>query len=195
MDIIELNRYNALIMKIKSAVEMQNCTRIFNEDPEQIISRFHINTLYEEFRLHDFYLLPTFNNDEMYFGTLAVVYSIQKGKTEEKTTEIQSFVLKKLERNYETMLIKPESLQDKIMDIFIKDDIDFSDYPDFSKKYYFIAKNKDLALKFATAKRIDLITEQDKIIVEISGDFLFAKYARKITEKDCKLLIRFINLI
>lgn len=195
MNTIELNNYNKIIERIKNSFEMEACTQFAGIEPMQLMSRFYSNALYDEYLIHDFYHLTAFTNEKMFFGTLAVVQEQSRDKGVEKITEFQCFALKELESNYETMLIRPESFQDKMLDLFVKGDIDFPDFPDFSNKYYFIARNKDLAHKFATASRLHLISLQDKIFIEVSGNLLFARFTRKINERDCKKIVEFINLI
>jgi len=196
MDIISINSYNALLEKLKSDYGLEQCNKISGENPDDIVSRFLITKLHEEFTAHDCYLVPNFSNDNIYFGALAIGYKIySKGKTLTESTELHCFVIKELPSTHEAMLIRPETIADKILDFVTKSDTDFADFPEFSSKYYFIAKNKEEAIRFANNVRLQAITYQDRVTIEINKNLLYATYDRIITETDCKSIIEFAKKI
>ena len=58
-----------------------------------------------------------------------VTYSIPSGKYNLGASELQLIGLKKLDKNYANILIKPETMEDKVSEWFPKVEIDFKDFP------------------------------------------------------------------
>jgi|GEM_PF-4442532 len=196
MDIFTINNYNSLLENLKLTYRLETCSKILGENPDEIISLFLISKIYEEFTVHDCYCIPNINNDNIYFGALAIGYKVyEKGKLSTMATELHCFIIKELSSTFANMLIRPETIADKILDIISKSDIDFEDFPDFSSKYCFLSKNKDEARRFANNVRLQAISEQDRINIEINKNLLYATYDRIITAEDCKNIIEFAKKI
>jgi len=53
--------------------------------------------------------------------------------------------------------LRPENISDKIAAKFGFNDIDIEQYPEFSKKYYLLGKNKAEVLSFFTPERINYL--------------------------------------
>ena len=122
-----------------------------------------------------------------------VSYSLRNGKFNIENTEPQLIGYKKLDNNYGHILIRPETLEDKISGLFIKTEIDFKNYPEFSSRYYFAGDNELSANSFATSRRLELMEKQRELLVEVTGDILISKFSRVITSDDCNSMIGFIR--
>jgi len=104
-------------------------------------------------------------------------------------------VAKKLDKAYGRIIIRPETLLDKVSEWFNRLEMDFKYHKKFSAKYYFLAQDKDLGVQFASEQRLELMFQMDKIQVEIIDDQLIAKFSRPANGKDMLSLIRFIESI
>ena len=122
-----------------------------------------------------------------------VTYSIPSGKYNLGASELQLIGFKKLDKNYANILIKPETMEDKVSEWFTKVEIDFKDFPKFSSAYYFLAEHEQSGYSFATANRLNSIENQRELFIEIAGDILVSKYTRKLNEDDFKSMLKFIE--
>lgn len=137
-------------------------------------------------------------SDSMYDTFIIIVgvaYSITRGKYPAKYSETQIIGIKKLNRNYGHIFIKPETFEDKISELFVKSEIDFADYPKFSFRYFCVTDNEVKAKLFATPDRLKRIENQNEIIIEVNEDVLISKFSRIITYVDCNSMIEFIKNI
>jgi hypothetical protein len=77
--------------------------------------------------------------------------------------------------DYEHTLLKNESLKDKIIDFFIKQDIDFKEDKEFSKIFYIVSKNTETVKSYFTEEmRQALLKFKDNnIIVEFKDNKIY----------------------
>lgn len=126
---------------------------------------------------------------------IAIRYYIHSGKYGNNGSDIQVIGLKKLDKNYGHILIRPETFEDKISELVIKTEIDFKDSPKFSSKYFFVSDDRFLAEQFATTPRLTLIEQQHELVLEVIGDQLIARFPRKLHDQDFESMISFIRNI
>lgn len=69
------------------------------------------------------------------------------------------FIKITLNKNWGKALIRPETVQDKIRELFIKEEIDFKSHKTFSENYYVLAKNK---LSFIENMNNDILSFLEK---------------------------------
>ena len=124
-----------------------------------------------------------------------VGYDLLSGKHNLGDYEPQLIGLKKLDKNYGSIIIRPETLEDKLAEFFTKAEIDFKDYPKFSSKYYFLSDDKPLGYSFATNDRLTLIEQQREVYIEIKGDMLISKYMRILNAEDFSSMLDLIKKI
>lgn len=115
------------------------------------------------------------------------------GKRYVLDNELQLIGLKKLDRNYGHIIIRPETFEDKINELFNKQEIDLKEFPKFSSRYYFLAKDEFSAHSFAIPKRLELIEAQKEVLMEVMEDVLLVRYARKLNEEDLESMIQLIK--
>lgn len=126
---------------------------------------------------------------------LKVHYSSRSGKFAYDGEDIQLVVTKKLDRDYGRIIIRPETLLDKVSEWFNPLEMDFKYHKKFSSKYYFLAEDKALGQQFATEHRLEMMFQMDKIQVETIDDRLIAKFSRPANQKDLLSLAKFIESI
>jgi len=100
-----------------------------------------------------------------------------------------------LDQDFGKVYLRPESLGDKINDLFAKVDIDFAKFPKLSKKYFITTENKEL---FASNVSDDLLSaiEQSEIPeFEIVGNVLLGRFCMPYTEEINQQLLTFLHAI
>jgi len=195
MNLIGLNTFNHILEEIKNKYSLVQDLTPFGLDYNKIINLFLTSKTYDNCYIHDCYIIANSSEKESFFGAIAIEYKSLEAKRTVIVTELQCFALKKIEGNFSNILIRPENLLDKIIDIFSHTDIDYPDFPEFSKKYLFLARNKVQGKLFATTNRLSLISKQNEILIEIQESLLFAKYLRNINREDCQQIIEFIKAV
>jgi len=123
-----------------------------------------------------------------------ITYPIPSTKTAQYITDLQVVAVKFLEDDYGEIQIRPETFEDKIREFFKSIELDFPDFPEFSKKYYFITENKDLARKFAKPKLLELLEKIDGIFIQVKGRILVAKFNSIANITNCKALLDLIEV-
>jgi hypothetical protein len=85
--------------------------------------------------------------------------------------------------------IRKETLADKIVDVFAKVDIDFSEYPNFSKNYYVVGENPDHVKKYLPRILLESLETIEDMTIEISGNWGLLRSEKNLTEKLLLLLM------
>jgi hypothetical protein len=132
---------------------------------------------------------------DTYIIIVGVAYSLTKGKYSARYSETQIIGLKKLNRNYGHIFIRPETFEDKVSELFVKSEIDFPDFPKFSFRYYCLADDEIKAKSFANPDRLRCIEKQNEILIDVNGDVLIAKFSRIITNDDFNCMLEFVKNI
>jgi hypothetical protein len=168
-----------------------------SDSENEILSYLNNSLLMKEYDAFQIHKLAKFSdsNYETYIIIIEVDYSISRGKYPSRFTENQIIGLKKLNRAYGNIFIRPETFEDKVSKLFIKSEIDFPDYPKFSLRYFFTADTEFNAKLFATSERLKCIEKQNEIKIVVNEDVLISKFSRIITYEDCTSMIEFIKSI
>lgn len=124
-----------------------------------------------------------------------LTYINTKGKFRYRLHEVQLIGLKKLNQNYGHLFIRPETFEDKVLEIFTRQELDFKQFPTFSSKYFFLTNDEPNGRFFATDARLNLIEKQYEIQIEVSKDLLITKYSKKFNAEDFQNMIAFLQRI
>ena len=124
-----------------------------------------------------------------------LTYISTKGKFRYRLNEVQLIGLKKLNQKFGHLFIRPETVEDKVLEIFTRQELDFKQFPTFSSKYYFLSNDESNGRFFATDTRLNLIEKQHEIQIEVSEDLLIAKYSKKFNAEDFQNMITFLQKI
>lgn len=98
-----------------------------------------------------------------------------------QVTEWEFFGLVNLTKDYGSVYIRPETIADKITELIFPVEIDFSDNPEFSKKYYVLASNEEHLRKQVSQKFLDCIQQFDDLEIEIHGSTLMARTRKPVS--------------
>jgi hypothetical protein len=130
-------------------------------------------------------------------GIFVATYSfdVYKSKFRSKLLDVTALAYKKLDRNFGSLFLRPESFGDKLTELIRPVKNDFPEYPVFSSKYYFLSDSEYNAKLFATDKRLKLIGRMDEITISVKGNNLLALFPRPLNEKDFASLLEFIKEI
>jgi hypothetical protein len=105
-----------------------------------------------------------------------------------------AFVYTELQKQAGHILIRPERLSDKIVDLFTKRDLDFDSHPEFSRKYYLTTSNKSLTNRMLSYEFLDRIDHFKKIFLEIDDNRLLITYKIETPSDKIIPLIEFVSL-
>lgn len=93
------------------------------------------------------------------------------------------------------LLIRPETLADKVAELFGSIDVDFSDHPEFSKKYFTLAATPDDESRFrenAGSRFLDTIAAREGLHIEVQDGTIAVMTERSINLEDATMLTEFI---
>jgi len=100
-----------------------------------------------------------------------------------------------MKQDMKNILIRPETLWDKITDIFSRQDIDFEEHKGFSNKYCLFAKDKEFVKQNLTQQFLDEVYKMDKLYFEFSDKIALSTYNKPITTADTLKLAEFMGKI
>ena len=112
---------------------------------------------------------------------------------------IQLWAVLTTNNNYEHTLLRCESIKNKIIDFFIKQDIDYKDDKEFSKYFYIMSNDSETAKNYFSEemRKAILKFKDSKIIIELKGDKIYVGTENNFQE-DASLLnniVDFFNVI
>ncbi len=182
-----------IVYQLVKDYKLIECQSILGQNPDEIIERFTLFQDSEYKFVNGIFKVNPDNLTETYFGS--VVFDYCRSHRDVSDSEEQCIVLKQMNFGYGRLLIRPENIEDKLIDIFTRQDIDFQKFPVFSSKYYFLADDPQLAKMFTNESRLEIIENQKELILEVNDYLLIAKFARAINYDDCSSLLKFITSI
>lgn len=112
---------------------------------------------------------------------------------------IQLWAVLTTNNNYDHTLLRCESIKNKIIDFFIKQDIDYIDDKEFSNNFYIMSNNTETAKNYFSdeMRKAILKFKGSKIIIELKGDKIYVGTENNFQE-DASLLnniVDFFNVV
>jgi len=163
--------------------EAQNASPSEEEFICKSLSDFEIIKRYDMVVI-DQSLTLTRNQNKSYLALINITFTYKGAKSPQAIrTEVEQEIVgfARLKKNYGKVLIRPETIEDKIVELFDHADIDFSEEPDFSKKYYVFASDEVCFRKNVTPSFLQAIAKQDFFEIEILGELLLIKVSQVYT--------------
>lgn len=112
---------------------------------------------------------------------------------------IQLWAVLTTNNNYEHTLLRCESIKNKIIDFFIKQDIDYKDDKEFSKYFYIMSNDSETAKNYFSEemRKAILKFKDSKIIIELKGDKIYVGTENNFQEDTSLLnnIVDFFNVI
>jgi hypothetical protein len=126
---------------------------------------------------------------------LSLSYSIKSRRSpqsEQSFSEYEIFGIAELRKDYGQVLIRPETISDKISDVFIHTDVDFDLDEEFSRKYYVDASDEDKLRLRITPAFLRTYRNFNGIEAEISGNILMARLRKQFTVENGLFIAKFL---
>lgn len=129
-----------------------------------------------------------------HFVIIAYAADVATGK---QRTHIKAncitYVYTELSKEAGHVMIRPERLSDKIVDLFTKRDLDFDSHREFSRKYYLTTSNKALTNRMFSYDFLESVNTFRKIFVEICDDRLIITHKTETPPEKIIPLIEFVK--
>lgn len=118
-------------------------------------------------------------------------YTVGSGKN--STTYSQTVAIYKSDNKFPSFSMRPEGFFDSITSLIGYNDIDFPEYPSFSKSYYLKSKNEVLIREFFTDNRIRIFEQYPGWYVEGNENFIVFYKKKLVSLKNYLSYIDEIN--
>lgn len=120
---------------------------------------------------------------------LTIIQQKKRVRLKEDIEEIEPILIFPIAQDIGKAYIRKETLADKITDLFTKVDIDFSDYPNFSKNYYVVGEKPDLLKKHLPKGLMESLNKIEDMTIEINGNRGLLRSEKNLTENLLLLLM------
>jgi hypothetical protein len=138
------------------------------------------------------------NHNQYFLSLLNMNYSFKGGKTPQNSQEecvYEVIGLTELRKDYGRVLIRPETIADKIAEIFEHVELDFNTDKEFSRKYYVLSNNESKFRMQVTTPFLNCIAKFDNLEIEINGTILIVRTRKPFSYEITKLIADFISEI
>ncbi len=157
---------------------LAGCQTAIGTDDTVLIDGFHIADARHEITLAIF--------EHQYLQRRRVL----RGQvTTEAASTLHELVLIDLPMDVGRVLIRPETLGDKVSPWFAQRELAFDHPPMFGERYYVLAENDERARQGLPARFLQTVCETDRMVVEIEGTSLAAMRLRPLPEDDQSALV------
>ncbi len=158
---------------------------------------FNIFKTYEDYYIRDaFKIIDPASYSHLTFTE--VWYSFAGGRSGQISgNEHQIWGIGYLKNNYGNILVQPETLFLKIQELIEPLEIDFTEDKKFSKRFYLLSTNKELAVKFFKPNVRDLFLglESNDFYIEIKGRILIIGNKKTVSPKKGIEIANFVRTI
>ncbi len=98
----------------------------------------------------------------------------------------------RLTKDYGRVFIRPETIEDKITELFSRIEVDFENETQFNRKYYTVANHEERLRTQGTSHFLRTIAKFDDLEIEINGHDLFVRTRHPYTQEIATSLAEFI---
>jgi len=138
------------------------------------------------------------SNSRWFFhlGFFMITYHVLVARSSSSNfTEFQTWAILDLKKDYGHILIKPETMLDKVHELINPIEMDFVDDPEFSRKFYVLAEDKTRAGLYLTSNFRNLIMKllTSEFIIEILGNRLIIGNKRSMEIESAMEFAGFLN--
>lgn len=111
------------------------------------------------------------------------------GRITREIEEMEPVLLFTIPYNLGKAYIREETVGDKIADLFYKVDIDFEEYPKFSKNYLVVGEKPDLVRKYLPKGLPESLEKMEALTIEINGHWGLVRPTKNLTEDVLLMLL------
>ncbi|MEO1514067.1 MAG: hypothetical protein AAFV95_03615, partial [Bacteroidota bacterium] len=101
------------------------------------------------------------------------------------------WIYQEREKDYGKIVVRPETLKDKVEEFFFKQELDFEEDQLFSWKYFVLADKKELARHALNEHSRRLILKNKGIVVDFNGKKRLMRFTNSVNSVDLEKLIKF----
>jgi hypothetical protein len=112
------------------------------------------------------------------------------GRDEKPGGEPEPMLIFNLAHDLGKAFIRQETASDKILDVLLKVDVDFDDYPEFSKNYYVIGEDEDRIRQYMPVSLIRALSHVSGLVVEINGNAGLIRTGKNLSAESLALLMK-----
>ncbi|MDO9257511.1 MAG: hypothetical protein Q7U54_18480 [Bacteroidales bacterium] len=167
------------------------------ENIENIISHFDSLNNYTQVVLSE--ALEIKKNQQISFLLLlSMTFSYKSTKSPQNETRFSEYELigiATLKKDYGRVLIRPETIADKINNLFLSTDIDFDFNKDFSKKYYVVANDETKVRNCISNSFLETIRGFNDLEIELDGHILMVRLRQQFTQENGEIITNFLTAI
>jgi hypothetical protein len=98
----------------------------------------------------------------------------------------------RLTKDYGRVFIRPETIEDKITELFSRIEIDFENETQFNRKYYTVADHEERLRTQVTSHFLRTIAKFDDLEIEINGHNLFVRTRHPYAPEVARILAEFL---
>jgi len=175
--------------------QFHSVTNTEEEHIRKLLSRFHCFDTYTPAFLMEV-ISVVHNHNRSIMCMLSLNFTFKAPKTpqiEHYLTEQELIGLAVLQKDYGRVSIRPETINDKIIELFEKTEIDFGFDLAFSSRYYVLAENEAQCRKSMSAEFLKAVRGYDGLEIELDGRILIARFRKPFTVEMGIALTRFIT--
>lgn len=107
----------------------------------------------------------------------------------ERTSALHELILMDIPVSVGRVLIRPETLGDKVSEWFAQRTLDLRDHPRFSSRYYVLAEDDERARRGLNTRFLETICQVDRLVVEIDDHTLAAMKLRPLAQDNHSSLV------
>jgi len=106
-------------------------------------------------------------------------------------TEPYQFAVAQLEPDFGRAIIRPETMADKLVELFERRELDFPQCPDFSRKYFFLAEDEDKARAAASPAFLNEVAGHEGLTLFLTDNEMLATRKKVVSHESCSELVEF----
>ena len=129
------------------------------------------------------------------FSMTFVYKSTKSPQNETRFSEYELIGIAKLKKDYGRVLIRPETIEDKINNLFLSTDIDFDFNKSFSKKYYVVANDETKVRKCISNSFLETVRGFSGLEIELEGNILMVRLRKQFTQENGEIITNFLTAI
>lgn len=120
---------------------------------------------------------------------LTIIEQKRSARIEKEIEEIEPVLVFSIPHDIGRAYIRKETIADKITDLLTKVDIDFIEYPNFSKNYFLVGEKPDLIRNHLPKALIESLEKIKDMTIEINGNWGLLRPEKNVSENLLLLLM------
>jgi hypothetical protein len=181
--------FESTLLKIKGQLEIK---RKDSDVGLKLLRRFDELKKYQSLYVHKVTELKGDSNSFIILLVekhLTIIETRRSGRRYKEIEEIEPILIFSVPNDIGRVFIKKETIADKVADMFNKIDIDFEEYPRFSKNYLVVGDQPDLVRQHLPKGLIESLDKVEDMTIEINGNWGLLRPEKNLTDNLLLLLI------